>query len=154
MKFSTIIMGAALAATSASAQKAIVKTNCQHPAIYVQSFPYDGSAPGPLTLLTPGDTFQEDFHPSGSTIKIDTDKTLAHPLFFGYSFSSNPDYAYYELSSEWGNPFGKLHNILTPGPGCEVFDCAAFDPTCYSRPEAKKVYGCPQPVDLSLTLCA
>ncbi|KAI1370596.1 hypothetical protein F4677DRAFT_437924 [Hypoxylon crocopeplum] len=152
MKSFASIIGAGLIATGAAAQRAIVTNKCAAP-INVQSFPYDGSTAGPLTTLEPNGTFSEDLRPSGSTVKIDTDKTLAHPLFFGYSFTSNPDYAYYELSSEWGNPFGKSHNILTPGPGCEVFDCAAFDPGCYSRPEAKKVYGCPEPVDLSLTLC-
>ncbi|KAI2620752.1 hypothetical protein GGS26DRAFT_570707 [Hypomontagnella submonticulosa] len=152
MKFSATITGAALLATGASAGKATVTNNCAAP-FYVQSFPYDGSTPGPLTQLQPGQAFQEDFRLSGSTVKIDTDKTLAHPLFFGYSFTSSPDYVYYELSSEWGNPFGKSHNILTPGTGCEVFDCPAFDPGSYSRPEAKKVYGCPQPVDLTLSIC-
>ena len=28
------------------------------------------------------------------TVKISKTKTLSTPLFFGYSFSSNPDYAY------------------------------------------------------------
>lgn len=28
------------------------------------------------------------------TVKVAKTKTLTSPLFFGYSFSSNPDYAY------------------------------------------------------------
>jgi hypothetical protein len=54
---------------------------------------------------------------------------------------------------EWGNPFANQHNILTPGAGCQVFDCAANDANCYSTPSMKKVYGCPLPVDLEADLC-
>ncbi|KAI1371978.1 hypothetical protein F4677DRAFT_433642 [Hypoxylon crocopeplum] len=153
MKFFATIMGAALVGTGVSAQQAIVTNNCQS-TVYVQSFPYDGSTAGALTTLTPGQTFSEAFRPSGSTVKIATTKTLNSPLFFGYSFSSNPDYAYYEFSTEWGNPFANSHNILTPGDGCELFDCAAGQADCYSTPAHKKVYGCPQPVDLEAELCA
>ncbi|KAI2631295.1 hypothetical protein GGS26DRAFT_557266 [Hypomontagnella submonticulosa] len=152
MKFFATIMGAALIATGVSAQQAIVKNNCKS-TVYVQSFPYDGSAAGPLTTLSPGQAFAENFRPSGSTVKIATTKTLSRPLFFGYSFSSNPDYAYYEFSTEWGNPFASSHNVLTPGEGCEVFDCAANNADCYSTPAHKKVYGCPQPVNLEADLC-
>ncbi|OTA65356.1 hypothetical protein K449DRAFT_403944 [Hypoxylon sp. EC38] len=152
MKLFTAIMGAALAATGVSAQQAIVHNNCQS-TVYVQSFPYDGSAAGPLTTLAPGGTFSEPFRPSGSTIKLATTRTLSSPLFFGYSFSTNPDYAYYEFSTEWGNPFASSHNILTPGAGCEQFDCAPGQADCYSTPSAKKVYGCPQPVTLEAELC-
>ncbi|KAI1103207.1 hypothetical protein F4804DRAFT_333510 [Jackrogersella minutella] len=152
MKFFSSILGAALVATGVSAQQAIVRNTCQSD-IYVQSFPYDGSATGPLTTVAPGQTFSEAFRPSGSTVKIATTKTLTSPLFFGYSFSSNPDYAYYELSTEWGNPFAGSHNILTPGSGCEQFDCAANDAACYSTPAHKIVYGCPQPVDLEAEIC-
>jgi hypothetical protein len=35
---------------------------------------------------------------NAQTIKIAKTKTLDKPLFFGYSFSSNPDYAYCEYS--------------------------------------------------------
>lgn len=97
MKFSAIVTGIALAATGASAQQAVVKNNCQQ-AIYVQSFPYSGGN-GELKTVQPGQTFSEDFRPSGSTVKIAKTKTLSSPLFFGYSFSKNPDYAYYELST-------------------------------------------------------
>jgi hypothetical protein len=109
---------------------------------------------------------------NAQTIKIAKTKTLDKPLFFGYSFSSNPDYAYCEysistcplrnlpltafsdeLSSEWGNPFAANHNTLSPGEGCEEFDCAANDAGCYSTPAHKKVYGCPQPVTLTASLC-
>jgi hypothetical protein len=58
-----------------------------------------------------------------------------------------------ELSSEWGNPFSADRNVLTPGAGCEVFNCGPNNAACYSTPAHKKVYGCPQPVDLTLTLC-
>lgn len=66
MKFFTTVMGAALVATGASAQQAVVKNNCASTTIYVQSFPYDGSAAGPLTTLQPGQSFSEDFRQSGS----------------------------------------------------------------------------------------
>ncbi|KPM36547.1 hypothetical protein AK830_g10021 [Neonectria ditissima] len=153
MKFSSAIMGLALLTNGVFGQKATVKNNCKA-TVYVQSFPYDGSAKGTLTTLTTGKTYTETFKKSGSTIKIATTKTLTNPLFFGYSFTANPDYAYYELNSEWGNPFAKSRNILTPGAGCEKFDCASGKADCYSTPAHKKVYGCPQPVDLSTTLCA
>lgn len=65
MKFFATIMGAALVATGVSAQQAVVKNNCAAP-IYVQSFPYDGSATGPLTTVQPGQSFSEDFRKSGS----------------------------------------------------------------------------------------
>ncbi|KAI1206933.1 uncharacterized protein F4807DRAFT_437720 [Annulohypoxylon truncatum] len=153
MKFFATVMGAALVATGVSAQQAIVKNNCGS-TIYVQSFPYDGSSAGPLTTLTAGQTFTEDFRPAGSTVKIATTKTLTTPLFFGYSFTSSPDYAYYEFSSEWGNPFANSANTLGAGDGCESFNCAAGQADCYSTPSAKKVYGCPQPVDLEAVICA
>ncbi|TPX17577.1 uncharacterized protein E0L32_012140 [Thyridium curvatum] len=153
MKSFTSVLSAALLATGVVAQQAVVKNNCQE-VIYVQSFPYDGSAAGPLTTLSPGQTFAEDFRPSGSTVKIAKTKTLDGPLFFGYSFSSNPDYAYYEFSTQWGNPFADKHNILTPGPGCQVFDCGPNDAGCYSTPGMSKVYGCPQPVNLEADICA
>ncbi|KID73712.1 uncharacterized protein G6M90_00g001690 [Metarhizium brunneum] len=136
----------------ASAQNAVVMNTCPT-AIYVQSFPYDGSAAGPLTTVQPGKSFSEPFRASGSTVKIAKTKTLDKPLFFGYSFSSNPDYAYYEFSTEWGNPFAASQNTLTPGDGCEVFDCQANDAGCYSTPAHKKVYGCPQPVNLTARVC-
>ncbi|KAK7753426.1 hypothetical protein SLS62_004501 [Diatrype stigma] len=152
MKLSTAITGAALAFTGVSAQQAVVKNSCGS-AIYVQSFPFDGSAAGPLVTVAPGQSFSEDFRPSGSTVKIAKTKTLNTPLFFGYSFSTNPNYAYYELSTEWGNPFADSHNTLSPGDGCEVFNCAAGQKDCYSTPAQKKVYGCPQPVNLEADIC-
>ncbi|KAI1779045.1 hypothetical protein F4818DRAFT_403216 [Hypoxylon cercidicola] len=152
MKFFSTVMGIALAATGVSAQQAVVRNNCPN-TVYVQSFPYDGSAAGPLTTLASGQTFYEAFRPSGSTVKIATTKTLSSPLFFGYSFTANPDYAYYEYSTEWGNPFANSHNTLGAGDGCESFNCAAGDAACYSTPAHKIVYGCPQPVDLEAQLC-
>ncbi|KAK8077000.1 hypothetical protein PG996_003170 [Apiospora saccharicola] len=161
MQYSTIFAAAtALFASAVSAQDsgfADVTNNCDFP-VYVQSYPFDGSAPGPLTTLPKnGGTFAEKFRTAGSTVKIATTKTLDAPLFFGYSFSSNPDYAYYELSSqtsEWGNPFAKFANILTPGDGCENFKCAANDASCYSTPQKKRVYGCPLPLNVTAALCA
>jgi len=152
MKFFHTVITTALVVTGASAQQAIVNNNCQS-AVYVQSYPYDGSTAGTLTTVAPGQSFSEDFRLSGSTVKIATTKTLSNPLFFGYSFTSSPDYAYYELSTEWGNPFAGSHNVLTPGDGCEIFDCVAGQVDCYSTPAHKKVYGCPQPVELLVELC-
>ncbi|KAI0014591.1 hypothetical protein F4780DRAFT_201328 [Xylariomycetidae sp. FL0641] len=153
MQFFATLISAALVATGVSAQKAVVNNDCDA-TIYAQSFPFDGSAAGPLTTLKPGEAFTETFRPSGSTIKLGTTKTLSAPLFMGYSFSTNPDYVYYEFSTEWGMPWPHQHNILTPGDGCQVFDCAADDASCYSTPNMKKVYGCPQPVNLTATICA
>ena len=65
MKFFATALTAALAATGASAQHAVVKNNCQT-TVYVQSFPYDGSAAGPLTTVAPGQSFSEDLRQSGS----------------------------------------------------------------------------------------
>ncbi|KAI3333949.1 hypothetical protein F4824DRAFT_470357 [Ustulina deusta] len=147
-----IITGAALFVCGVSAQKAVVTSSCNS-TIYVQSFPYDGSTAGTLTAVPPGGRYAEDFRLSGSTVKLATTKTLSNPLFFGYSLSSNPDYVYYEFSAEWGNPFADSHNILTPGKGCEIFDCAANQVDCYSTPAVKKVYRCPPPVNLEAELC-
>lgn len=65
MKFFATVVSAALVATGASAQQAVVKNNCAD-TIYVQSYPFDGSAAGPLTTLATGQTFSENFHSSGS----------------------------------------------------------------------------------------
>ncbi|KAH8170317.1 16 kDa allergen [Sarocladium implicatum] len=150
MKFSLVALAAICGL--ATAEKAVVVNQCSTP-IYVQSYPYDGGKPGPLTTVQPGKSFSEDFRRSGSTVKIAKTKTLTSPLFFGYSFSSNPDYAYYELSTEYGNPFASSRNTLSPGSGCEQFNCKANDAACYSRPGHKKVYGCPEPVNLTATIC-
>ena len=79
MKLSTIFAGAAIAATSASAQQAVVHNKCTVP-IYVQSFPYDGGAAGPLTTVQPGQAFSEDFRKSGS---------VRHPSLPPLTFSSH-----------------------------------------------------------------
>ncbi|KAK0382697.1 hypothetical protein NLU13_9793 [Sarocladium strictum] len=150
MKFSLVTLAAFLGA--AAADKAIVKNDCST-SVYVQSYPYNGGNPGPLAEVKPGKSFSENLRSSGSTIKIAKTRTLDKPLFFGYSFSKDPDYAYYELSSEWGNPFASSRNTLSPGAGCEAFNCAPNDAGCYSTPAHKKVYGCPQPVDLTATIC-
>ncbi|KAI3328238.1 hypothetical protein F4824DRAFT_484341 [Ustulina deusta] len=154
MQFFATIMGVALVASGVSAQQAVVQNSCQS-TIYVQSFPYDGSAAGDPDKLWPPEarSLRASMHPARPS-RSATTKALSNPLFFGYSFSSNPDYAYYELSTEWGNPFSNSHNTLSPGEGCELFDCAAGQADCYSTPTMKKVYGCPQPVNLTATFCA
>ncbi|KAM0197898.1 hypothetical protein ACHAPI_004630 [Fusarium lateritium] len=153
MKFSALTALTAVFGTAAAANKAIVINDCAS-AIYVQSFPYVGAAPGPLTTVKPGQRFSEDIRTAGSTVKIATTKTLTKPLFFGYSTESMPNNVYYELSTEFGNPFADKHTVLSPGEGCEKFDCKAGDAKCYSTPSMKKVYGCPSPVNLYAKVCA
>ncbi|KAF5708831.1 hypothetical protein FGLOB1_6200 [Fusarium globosum] len=153
MKFSIITALTAIVGSAAAANQAVVKNDCSG-TIYVQSWPYNGGAPGPLVALKPGKTFSENLRSTGSTVKIATTKTLSNPLFFGYSSTSKPNYVYYEFSTQWGNPFANKHNILTTGKGCKQFDCAAGDASCYSTPSMKKVYGCPQPATITATICA
>ncbi|KAH7242079.1 hypothetical protein BKA59DRAFT_546427 [Fusarium tricinctum] len=153
MKFSILASLTALAGSAAAANQAVVTNDCSG-TIYVQSWPYNGGAPGPLTALKKGQKFSENLRSTGSTIKIATTKTLDKPLFFGYSSTSKPNYVYYEFSTQWGNPFASKHNILTPGSGCKLFDCKPNDASCYSTPSMKKVYGCPSPVTVSATICA
>jgi hypothetical protein len=152
MKFSILSSVTALLGV-ATAQNAVVINNCPN-SIYVQSVPYNGGAPGPLTTVAPGKQFSENLRASGSSVKIGTQKTLEKPLLFGYSLTNSPNYAYYEFSTQFGNPFSSKHNILTPGDGCKKFDCKAGDAACYSTPSMKKVYGCPRPVDLTAQICA
>ncbi|RBA09715.1 hypothetical protein FPRO05_05651 [Fusarium proliferatum] len=173
MKFSIFTALTAIVGSAAAANQAVVKNDCSG-TIYVQSWPYNGGAPGPLVALKPGKTFSENLRSTGSvrtpsllfpswtyeanktlkTVKIATTKTLSNPLFFGYSSTSKPNYVYYEFSTQWGNPFANKHNILTTGKGCKQFDCAAGDASCYSTPSMKKVYGCPQPATITATICA
>lgn len=63
MKTSMITFGALIGLVSA--QNAVVNNHCAT-SVYVQSFPYDGSAPGPLTTVPKGGTFSEEFRASGS----------------------------------------------------------------------------------------
>lgn len=63
MKTSLIPFAALLGLVSA--QNAVVNNHCAT-TVYVQSFPYDGSAPGPLTTVPNGGTFSETFRASGS----------------------------------------------------------------------------------------
>ncbi|KAF4989038.1 hypothetical protein FDECE_14829 [Fusarium decemcellulare] len=153
MKFTVAAALTTLLGSAAAANQAIVINDCTTP-IYVQSYPYNNGAPGPLTTVKPGQRFSENLRSSGSTVKIATTRTLTKPLFFGYSSTSKPDYVYYEFSTEFGNPFANKHNILSPGAGCEKFDCAANDASCYSTPSMKKVYGCPSPVNVYARVCA
>ncbi|KAL4732123.1 hypothetical protein ACLX1H_001131 [Fusarium chlamydosporum] len=153
MKFSVLASLTALVSSATAANQAIVKNDCSG-TIYVQSFPYNGGAPGPLTTLKPGQKFSENMRSSGSTVKIATDRSLTKPLFFGYSSTSKPNYVYYEFSTQWGNPFANKHNILSPGSGCKQFDCRAGQAGCYSTPSMKKVFGCPSPTTVTATICA
>ena len=63
MKVSLVAISAFLGLVSA--QNAVVHNHCAT-SVYVQSFPYDGSAPGPLTTVPKGGTFSEKFRKSGS----------------------------------------------------------------------------------------
>lgn len=63
MKTSLVTFGALIGLVSG--QNAIVHNHCATP-VYVQSFPYDGSAPGPLTTIPKDGTFSEKFRVSGS----------------------------------------------------------------------------------------
>lgn len=95
MKF---IAAVSFLAAAVAGQRAVVTNKCDT-TVFVQSWPFDGSATGPLTTVRKGETFTEDLRRSGSTIKISKAKNLDQPLFLGYSFSKNPDYAYYELNT-------------------------------------------------------
>ncbi|PKX92271.1 uncharacterized protein P174DRAFT_460862 [Aspergillus novofumigatus IBT 16806] len=128
MKTSLIIFSTLLSLTSA--QNAIINNNYST-TIYVY-------APSPLTIIPLGGIFLEKFRASGLTIKIAKTKILDKPLFFSYSFSSNPDYVYYD--NEWGNPFIVNHNMLSPGEGCKEVNCVANNTGCYSMLAYKKVY--------------
>ncbi|KAF7543282.1 hypothetical protein G7046_g10030 [Stylonectria norvegica] len=152
MKLS-VLSALTAALSAAAANQAVVYNDCTT-VIYVQSYPYNGGAPGPLTTLKPGQKFSEDLRASGSSVKIGITKSLTEPLFFGYSSTSSPNYIYYEFSTEFGNPFANQHNILSPGAGCEKFDCAVNDASCYSTPSMKKVYSCPSPVNIYAKVCA
>ena len=63
MKTSLIAFSALLGLVSA--QNAIVQNSCPT-SVYVQSFPYDGSTPGPLSTVPSGGNFSEQFRASGS----------------------------------------------------------------------------------------
>jgi hypothetical protein len=118
MKFSFVAAAALLGL--ASAQQAVVVNSCKE-TVYVQSWPYGGGQPGPLTTVAPGKSFTENLRGTGSvraskesttktkanmlqTVKIAKTKTLDKPLFFGYSFSSNPAYTYCKSPSNTHSP--------------------------------------------------
>lgn len=65
MKFSVLTTLTALLGSAAAANQAIVINDCSTP-IYVQSYPYNGAAPGPLTTVKPGQRFSENLLASGS----------------------------------------------------------------------------------------
>ncbi|EWY92054.1 hypothetical protein FOYG_08957 [Fusarium oxysporum NRRL 32931] len=93
MKFSILTALTAIVGSAAAANQAVVTNDCSG-TIYVQSWPYNGGAPGPLVTLKPGQKFSENLRSTGSTVKIATTKTLTNPLFFGYSSTSKPNYVY------------------------------------------------------------
>ncbi|KAM3535453.1 hypothetical protein MY4038_001325 [Beauveria bassiana] len=145
------IFSIAAAVGLASAQFAFVENHCDK-TIWVQSFPYDGSAPGEPSAIEPGKpAWNEPFRPGGSTVKISNYRNFGNALQYGYSFSSNPDTAYYEFNNVHGNPWADKHNILSAGPGCESFDCAPNDYNCYSR--GTRTLNCPQPVNITAQIC-
>ncbi|KAI9367008.1 16 kDa allergen [Aspergillus egyptiacus] len=149
MRTSIVALGALVGL--ASTQQAIVANNCNQP-IYVQSFPYSGGGnPGPLSTVEPGHTYSEQFRLPGSTIKIDNEKTLDGPLFFGYN--EHDGNVYYEFSDAWGNPFVQDHNILSAGEGCYVFDCLPHAEGCYSK-DGSNVPHCPGTPSVTATICA
>ena len=65
MKFSIFTVLAATISSAVAANKAVVVNDCSS-TIYVQSWPYNGGAPGPLTTLKPGQRFSENLRSSGS----------------------------------------------------------------------------------------
>lgn len=69
MKFSVLASLTALVSSATAANQAIVKNDCSG-TIYVQSFPYNGGAPGPLTTLKPGQKFSENMRSSGSVSNL------------------------------------------------------------------------------------
>ncbi|XWW93608.1 hypothetical protein V2A60_001542 [Cordyceps javanica] len=145
------IFSIAAAVGLASAQFAYVENHCSE-TFYVESFPNDDHAPGVLYTVKPGEYFQEAFRYYGTTVKISKSRNFDDALQFGYSFSSNPNTAYYEFSNVHGNPWADKHNTLDAGEGCESFDCAANDSNCYSR-YASRVLHCPEPVNITARIC-
>ncbi|KAM3444635.1 hypothetical protein NHJ13734_001285 [Beauveria thailandica] len=145
------IFSIAAAVGLASAQYAYVENHCAE-TIYVESFPYDDHAPGPLVAVEPGKFFQEAFRYYGTTVKISKSRNFDTALQYGYSFTSNPNLAYYEFSNVHGNPWADKHNILSAGAGCDSFDCAPNDYNCYSR-GGSKVLHCPQPLNITAQIC-
>lgn len=69
MKFSILTALTAIVGSAAAANKAVVINDCAN-AIYVQSHPFNGGAPGPLTTVKPGQRFTEDLRASGSVRSI------------------------------------------------------------------------------------
>ncbi|KAJ4151549.1 hypothetical protein LMH87_012241 [Akanthomyces muscarius] len=145
------ILSIAAAVGLASAQYAYVENHCAE-TVYVESFPYDDHAPGVLYTVKPGEYFSEAFRYYGTTVKISKSRNFDDVLQYGYSFTSNPDLAYYEFSNANGNPWADKHNTLSAGDGCAAFDCAANDKNCYSN-GGSKVYHCPQPLNITAKIC-
>lgn len=65
MKFSILTALTTLLGSAAAANQAIVINDCSN-AIYVQSYPYNGGTPGPLTTVKPGQRFSESLRSTGS----------------------------------------------------------------------------------------
>ncbi|OAA47484.1 16 kDa allergen [Beauveria brongniartii RCEF 3172] len=145
------IFSIAAAVGLASAQYAFVENHCDK-TVWVQSYPYDGQAPGAASAVEPGKSWQEPFRYQGSTVKISKSRNFDDALQYGYSFTSNPNLAYYEFSNEHGNPWADKHNTLSAGSGCDSFDCAPNDYNCYSK-GGSKVLHCPQPLNITAQIC-
>ncbi|KAG6012832.1 hypothetical protein E4U43_007622 [Claviceps pusilla] len=148
------IFAAAAMFGAAYAGKATIVNNCEY-TVYAQSFPFAGGNRD-LATIESKKSWSEDLirDGNGDTIKVAKDASLSGPLFFAYSFSSNPNTIYYEMNSQWGNPFGDKHNILSTNKDCPALNCGANDAGCYSTPGNVKNPGCAEPADLTLTLCA
>ncbi|KAF4943849.1 hypothetical protein FSARC_14818 [Fusarium sarcochroum] len=76
MKFSILTVLAATFGSAAAANKAVVVNDCSN-TIYVQSWPYNGGSPGPLTTLKPGQRFSENLRSTGS-VRISFPWLLRH----------------------------------------------------------------------------
>ncbi|OAA56744.1 hypothetical protein LEL_10958 [Akanthomyces lecanii RCEF 1005] len=145
-------MSIAAALGLAYAQDTFVENHCNK-TLYIQSFPYKASSSGPLATVKPGEYFGEAFRYDGSTVKISTTKLLEDPLFVDYFFSNDKSIAYYSLEDQYGNPVADKHNTLGAGDGCDAFDCAANDASCYSTANNHIVYACPRPINITAKLC-
>lgn len=71
------LAGAVAAAPQGDPNSAVVINNCTQ-TIYVQSFPYDGSAAGPLFAVKNGERFAEGFRASGSVSTFPSTVSSTH----------------------------------------------------------------------------
>jgi hypothetical protein len=81
MKFSILTTLTAIIGSTAAANQAVVINNCPG-TIYVQSYPYNGGAPGPLYTLKSGQKFSENMRSSGSVrLPVSFPFSLIQPCF-------------------------------------------------------------------------